>query len=75
MRKGRLDEAARQFRHILLLDPNDIDARYELSVILTKQGKIDQAVQEFRRVLDLDPGHKEARRCLQDLTKKQNPPR
>lgn len=50
-RQGRLDEAARDLRKAVDLDPANADRRYDLAVMLQDQGKYSAAEVEYRRVL------------------------
>ena len=53
--QGRLDEAIREFREVLSVNPNYPEANYELARTLQLQGDVDEAVQTFRLFLELKP--------------------
>ncbi len=55
LKTNRPDFAAREFNAILALDPNNVDARANLGVVLFFQGKYDTAAGELRRALELRP--------------------
>ncbi len=51
----KLDLAASEFRAIVALDPNNVDARGNLGVLLFFQGKYAEAIPQFRAALQLRP--------------------
>ncbi len=53
---GRYDDALRQCRKSLDLDPNFPRAHDQLGQIYQQRGKYDEAIAEFSKALDLDPG-------------------
>jgi len=56
LKNNRTDLAAREFRAILALDPNNIDARGNLGVLLYFQGDYAKAAPELQAALRLRPG-------------------
>jgi tetratricopeptide (TPR) repeat protein len=53
--QGRLDEAVKQYRYELGIDPDNYLARNELGAILDQQGLATEALAEFRRSLRIEP--------------------
>src|SRR5438477_1121026 len=56
LKNNRPDRAAQEFTAILQLDPNNIDARGNLGVLLYFQGNYTKAAPELRAALKLRPG-------------------
>jgi Flp pilus assembly protein TadD len=52
----RLDDAAREFREAVRLDPGSALAHTNLGYILYLQGHRDEAIAEYREALRLQPG-------------------
>lgn len=52
---GRLDEAARAYRDVLRVLPDDFDARHLLGVIALQQDRLDEARDEITRALRANP--------------------
>ena len=50
-----LEKALGQYRHVLQLDPNYIDAHNNLASVLIVQGKLDEAIEHYTQVVELDP--------------------
>src|SRR6185436_2758585 len=59
-RLGRGPEAITAFESAWRLDPDSVDARYGLSVVLAKQGDLDGAIQLLREVTARAPGRGDA---------------
>ncbi|MEX2642591.1 MAG: sulfotransferase [Acetobacterales bacterium] len=57
MTAGRPAEAAESFGNALVLDPDFLDARFNLGVALHAQGKTREAEKVWRVVLDRNPEH------------------
>src|SRR5260370_33372979 len=55
LKNNRPDRAAQEFTAILQLDPNNIDARGNLGVLLYFQGNYTKAAPELRPALKLRP--------------------
>src|SRR5246127_3836909 len=55
LKNNRTDLAAREFRAILALDPDNVDARGNLGVLLYFQGDYAKAAPELRAALKLRP--------------------
>jgi len=54
--RGNLDEAERQFRLALRVDPGLPDARYNLALVLLKRGQAEAAEELLRRLRSERPG-------------------
>jgi len=67
--KNELSFAHDEYKKILKLDRNSVDAHYWLGCIYKKQGNLKDAKKEWRRVLRLSPNHVEARNELTRLSK------
>jgi tetratricopeptide (TPR) repeat protein len=48
--EGRNDEAAKQFREALRIDPGDFEARRNLGLALTHMGKADEALEVYAKI-------------------------
>jgi predicted O-linked N-acetylglucosamine transferase (SPINDLY family) len=57
---GRLDEARNAFRSVLALEPNNVDARINLAIALSRLNFEKEALAQFDAVLRAAPGHVEA---------------
>src|SRR4051812_17544443 len=55
LKSNRPDLAAREFSAIVALDPNNVDARGNLGVLLFFQGDFKNAAQQLRSALQLQP--------------------
>ncbi len=55
MKRGRWDEAAREFQAVLRMDPDNTPARFALAVVYRKQGRLDDAIREYQAVLRIAP--------------------
>lgn len=53
--KGQLDDAVRQLRILLVLQPNLGEAHQRLGLLLANQGKLEEAAAELRETLRLAP--------------------
>ena len=53
---GRSDEARKNYRRALDLDPAFVQAETNLGNLLAGAGEIDGAIEHYRRALELDPG-------------------
>ncbi len=56
LKEHKLDLAASEFRSIVTLAPENVDARANLGVLLYFQGNYAEAVPQFRAALKLQPG-------------------
>src|SRR6202167_2590134 len=55
LQDNKLDLAAQEFKAILALDPNNVDARGNLGVVLFFQGEYTNAIPQLRAALKLRP--------------------
>lgn len=53
-----------EYRRALDIEPDTIDARYRMAVLLASQGQAEEAIRHLQRVLELQPGHAEAHNML-----------
>lgn len=61
---GRFDEAEREFRDVLTVDPNNGAAHYALGGYVYRRGQVDEAEQHMLRVLSDNPDNPGAHRTL-----------
>lgn len=61
---GRIDEAEKEFRESLRLDPTYAEASNNMGNTLLKQGRLDEAVQFFRQAITLRPQFADAHNNL-----------
>lgn len=54
--KGKIDDAAEEFKTALGLDPSNVNIRNSLGVCYGVQGHLDKALREFKKAVSLDPG-------------------
>lgn len=52
---NRAEEALYAFRKVTQLDPNDIEAQFNLSMLIALIGNIDDAIAEYQRTIAMDP--------------------
>ena len=60
--QGRYEAAIERYLKVLEVDPEHLDARYELAKVLGHLGRFDQALEEFGAVVASSPRHVRARR-------------
>ncbi|MDI6704436.1 MAG: tetratricopeptide repeat protein [bacterium] len=65
--KNRLEEATKEYKEVLRLEPRSIEAHYWLGNVYKKEGKKDLARLEFKKVLEIDPNYIEAKQQLERL--------
>ncbi|WP_139239387.1 tetratricopeptide repeat protein, partial [Citrobacter freundii] len=52
------NEAITQLKHVLMIDKNHVDARYNLGLALfMKNEDIDEAITHFKEAVTIDPKH------------------
>jgi Flp pilus assembly protein TadD len=54
-KKGRFDEAIREFQTTLKLEPNQARVHNNLALIYAYQGKLDDAIKEYHTALTINP--------------------
>jgi len=68
MKKGELQEAARQYVDILKSDPRYAKAYFNLGLIYYRAGRTAQAAGMWERYLELEPRDSEVRRLYATVT-------
>src|SRR5438034_10164065 len=67
------DEAMKEFRQAIALDPRNASAEYEMGEIFRRRGQAERAVDHFSRAVEIDPHFEDAQiglgRTLIDLQK------
>lgn len=53
--EGILQHAAAELEQAVMLDPSDVEARFNLGVVYKRQGRFEEARQQFQEVLKLNP--------------------
>ncbi len=59
--RGKLDEAAAEYREAVRLNPKNQDAHFNLGTALAKQGHSAEAKEQYVEALRIQPDHTEAR--------------
>jgi protein O-mannosyl-transferase len=67
---GRTDEAIRCFSEALRIDPQSVEAHFNLGIILARQNRIGEAVDHFSEALRLRPDLEGAQRWLDALNQR-----
>ena len=73
--RGRIAEALEAFERALASDPDAIEARVELALLLGRVGRVEEAKRHFGRALAQDPEHVDARVGLAVAYLKEGKPR
>ena len=71
---GRLEEAEADYRSLLELAPDSLNARLQLGMVLEQGGRLAESEREYGRILAGDPGHADARIRLAHLLFRQDRP-
>ena len=53
--KGRFNEAIKEYRKALIINPNHPLAHYNLGISYGKAGRLDEAITEYKRALTINP--------------------
>ena len=53
--QGKLDEAIKEYREAIRLNPDDPYVHGNLGIVLSEQGKLDEAIKEYREAIRLNP--------------------
>ena len=64
-KRGRLEEAIREYKTALELEPNYPEARKNLGNAYALQGRVEEAIMEYNEALRLKPDYEEARKNLE----------
>lgn len=67
--QGRVDDALREARRALALDPADLNGRMALAGTLAAQGRLDEAAAEVERLLADHPGDAAATRLAERIAR------
>lgn len=60
LQKGDNSYAIREYREVLLLNPQDAEAHFGLGEAFRRRGELAEAEQHFRKAFELDPEHQDA---------------
>jgi len=60
MKDGKYDEAEKEYREALRLDPGNADIHFNLAALLQDQIRYQEAEEEYRKAIELNPLHAEA---------------
>lgn len=66
-REGNLLDAFHLYRRVLRLDPEDIEALYQVATIYYSAGLKDKAAQTLRAILEIDPSQERAAESLESM--------
>jgi len=55
MQSGRYEEAEKELKHAIYLDPKFINAYVDLAYLYAKQKEYDKAIVEWNKILEIDP--------------------
>jgi spermidine synthase len=56
-KEGKRQQAILEYRKVLELEPNHLEARYNLALLYQKENQLENAIQEYINVLIKDPNH------------------
>ena len=63
--RGQLQLALAHLRQAVQLQPDFVEARNNLGILLARAGQLDEAIDQFRQALALAPGSPDVRRNLE----------
>ncbi len=64
--RGKVDDAAAEYRQAIEIDPKNAIAHNGLGLVLSDQGQIDDAIADNRRAIEIDPNYRNARENLEN---------
>ncbi len=56
IRKNRLEDAEKQFKKIIIIDPNNVQAYNNIGTLEFMQGRYNEAIEYYKKALDIKPG-------------------
>ncbi len=56
-KKGDFQNALAEFREAVRLNPNDVEARVHIGVVLMDENEVDDAIKQLHAAIQLDPDH------------------
>jgi tetratricopeptide (TPR) repeat protein len=68
---GKLDAAIEAYKKALLINPNYVDAHYNMGNALRDYGKHDEAITAYENALNLQPGHIDAYNNIGNILRNQ----
>jgi len=68
--RGRADEATKELRNAIALNPRDPQPHVYLGVIAARAGRYDDALQEFKTAKNLDPSYHNLDRLIDEARKR-----
>ena len=63
----RFEEAIRQYKKLLIYEPNDYEVYNNLGVVFAQMGKKEEAIIQFKKSLHLKADYKDAKRNMEIL--------
>ncbi|MDR4503866.1 MAG: tetratricopeptide repeat protein [Candidatus Scalindua sp.] len=57
---GMLDEAVREFQEVLKVDPDNLDANFNLGKTYVDKEMFEEAMSQYEKVIEVDPAHIDA---------------
>jgi tetratricopeptide (TPR) repeat protein len=62
--EGKLDDAIKEYKEGLRINPNHAEAHYKLGLAFMAQGRLDESLKEYKECLVVDPNHADAHNKL-----------
>ena len=60
------NDAVAMYKKIIEIEPNHIEAHYELGLVYIEEGLCDDGIRELKKVLEIDPKYEDAYYSLGD---------